>query len=483
MISKTGNGVAVALCAWLLAVGQAGAQARAERVAGLEERLAAARDAAVHVLAPEAFDRAADRVRDVVARAARNAGDESLARRIADAESALDQAAASAERAAPRYGPALEARGRAVDEGASQRAGAAWEAAEQEMRRAGERAERGDPNGGSEHAARAAELYVRAARAARRERLLGAAVQARQAALAVGGSELARVSFAAGEAALARGEAALAADDPDSAVGSAGASAETAFARAARIASLADSVQRRTVPVERLLDAHDADLAALIRVAGLADPGFRDGPDRARDALARWIETALSERARLERELAAERETTRQLNERVDRLEEDLAESERRYSSARGDLLAREQREARLREAEALFGPDEGVVLLSGNLLVIRLHGLAFESGSSDVDEALTPLLTKVQRVIMEFSGASIRIEGHTDSRGSDEANKALSQRRALAIREHLLTRLPISASRIEAVGIGEDRPIATNDTEEGRARNRRIEIMLTLSG
>jgi OOP family OmpA-OmpF porin len=83
----------------------------------------------------------------------------------------------------------------------------------------------------------------------------------------------------------------------------------------------------------------------------------------------------------------------------------------------------------------------------------------------------------------MEFSDASIRIEGHTDSRGGDEANKALSQRRALAIREHLLTRLPISASRIEAVGIGEDRPIATNDTEDGRARNRRIEIILTLSG
>ena len=61
------------------------------------------------------------------------------------------------------------------------------------------------------------------------------------------------------------------------------------------------------------------------------------------------------------------------------------------------------------------------------------------------------------------------------------DANRALSQRRAIAIRDYLLESLPISADRLEATGYGEDRPIATNETEEGRTRNRRIEIVLAL--
>ena len=79
------------------------------------------------------------------------------------------------------------------------------------------------------------------------------------------------------------------------------------------------------------------------------------------------------------------------------------------------------------------------------------------------------------------IGGAPVRIEGHTDARGNADANRALSQRRAIAIRDYLLTNLPISSDRLEATGYGEERPIAREDTEEGRARNRRIEIVLTI--
>jgi outer membrane protein OmpA-like peptidoglycan-associated protein len=74
--------------------------------------------------------------------------------------------------------------------------------------------------------------------------------------------------------------------------------------------------------------------------------------------------------------------------------------------------------------------------------------------------------------------GKPIRIEGHTDSSGSSNANLALSQKRAEAVRDALVAS-GVEASRITVVGLGSERPVAANDTAEGRARNRRVDIIL----
>lgn len=93
--------------------------------------------------------------------------------------------------------------------------------------------------------------------------------------------------------------------------------------------------------------------------------------------------------------------------------------------------------------------------------------------------------LANLDRVV-EFVGAdasrTIRIEGHTDDRGGDNLNQALSQRRADAVREALVAR-GVAASRIRTVGLGKSRPVATNATAEGRARNRRVEVILEAAG
>ena len=77
---------------------------------------------------------------------------------------------------------------------------------------------------------------------------------------------------------------------------------------------------------------------------------------------------------------------------------------------------------------------------------------------------------------------AEIRIIGHTDSRGADDYNRVLSERRANAVARHLADN-GIPAKLIVVEGKGESRPIASNDTEEGRARNRRVEIDVTTVG
>ena len=82
--------------------------------------------------------------------------------------------------------------------------------------------------------------------------------------------------------------------------------------------------------------------------------------------------------------------------------------------------------------------------------------------------------------MIREFPEARVVVEGHTDSQGNEARNQDLSRRRAIAVREYLLSNIAMSADRITAVGYGESSPIAPNDSEAGRARNRRIEITLT---
>ena len=88
-------------------------------------------------------------------------------------------------------------------------------------------------------------------------------------------------------------------------------------------------------------------------------------------------------------------------------------------------------------------------------------------------------LLNEVAKVLADRSKIHVRIEGHTDSRGRDSYNQRLSQGRATSVRTYLIQR-GVSGSRMEAVGFGETRPVASNRTRDGRALNRRVEFVIT---
>ncbi|RMG19397.1 MAG: hypothetical protein D6729_05340 [Deltaproteobacteria bacterium] len=118
-------------------------------------------------------------------------------------------------------------------------------------------------------------------------------------------------------------------------------------------------------------------------------------------------------------------------------------------------------------------------------LVVIRkdkleiLEKVYFASGKAKIRRRSYPLLDNVARVLKEHPEIEkVIIEGHTDSRGSDAYNKRLSQRRADAVRAYLI-RKGIDPARLEAIGYGEERPVASNETKEGRERNRRVEFRI----
>ena len=171
---------------------------------------------------------------------------------------------------------------------------------------------------------------------------------------------------------------------------------------------------------------------------------------------------------------------------RIVGLEDEIRELDQRLggvSQERVALVKRLEAEARIREQfsqiETLFGRDEARVSRERNNIILRLVGLTFESGQSSVGPQYQPLLAKVQAAVAVFPRSQVIVEGHTDAYGSDGANLVLSRTRAESVGQYFNTELNIASYRISAVGYGETRPIANNETPQGRARNRRIDIVI----
>jgi outer membrane protein OmpA-like peptidoglycan-associated protein len=219
----------------------------------------------------------------------------------------------------------------------------------------------------------------------------------------------------------------------------------------------------------------------LIQVAAAADIAAQldSGTDPVVEQVMTYIEElrALSQMTGIDLDDARAR--IADLEEEIRALDDQLGG----VSQERSALVQRLEAEARIREQfatiEQTFTRDEARVSREGNDIIVRLVGLTFPSGSSDVSSQYTNLLDRVQQAAAIFPQSQIVIEGHTDSYGSDETNMTLSRERAESVRSFLANQFSVATFRMTAVGYGETRPIANNETAQGRARNRRIDIRI----
>jgi len=122
-------------------------------------------------------------------------------------------------------------------------------------------------------------------------------------------------------------------------------------------------------------------------------------------------------------------------------------------------------------------GEVEILVNLDGSLL-IRLTGLKFHSGRSKIGAKYFDMLGRLKQAMELYQERDLRIEGHTDSLGDVKPNQILSLKRAEAVRDFLIA-AGADASRLKALGYGEVRPIASNEFKQGRAMNRRIDVVI----
>lgn len=216
-------------------------------------------------------------------------------------------------------------------------------------------------------------------------------------------------------------------------------------------------------------------------VAGAADiqPDMENGPERLAAELVAHIEGASNQIQALSQE-KAENET------RLADMEEEMTALDERLGGAteeRAALVQRLEAQARVKEqfekVEKMFSAEEARVFREGNNIILRMVGLTFASGDAQIRPDTFELLGKVEKAIDIFPRSELIIEGHTDSFGGDDSNQKLSQTRAESVQQYMINAMRIPTYRLIATGYGETRPIASNETESGRQRNRRIDIVI----
>lgn len=232
----------------------------------------------------------------------------------------------------------------------------------------------------------------------------------------------------------------------------------------------------RAQALEEIDTIDDTRTDLLLRASRLEVEEARREAERAwRQSQAAEEET---ERSRLEamtaeelREEAARRESqAREEAQAARRLAEaqsneiDLARREAELATEAAESMRRRLEYLELRET------DRGVVVTLGDVL--------FASGETTLEPEAEARLQDVVDLLASEPGKQIRIEGHTDSTGSASANMRISRQRAEAVRDALVD-LGIEAERIQAVGMGEDFPIASNESADGRSQNRRVDVIL----
>jgi outer membrane protein OmpA-like peptidoglycan-associated protein len=191
------------------------------------------------------------------------------------------------------------------------------------------------------------------------------------------------------------------------------------------------------------------------------------------------------ERLRFQNLTRAE-ETERALQEaQAARLDSEISTAQAEQSQRVADAQALEAQLARREAVLAGAAADSLRVQLQSMSArsedrgqVMTISGEAFASGQHRLRPEAVDNLQKVIDLIDANPGAGVLIEGHTDSQGSANLNQALSQRRAEAVRDALIQK-GVDGSRLRALGLGKDRPIADNGTADGRARNRRVEVVV----
>ncbi len=236
--------------------------------------------------------------------------------------------------------------------------------------------------------------------------------------------------------------------------------------RAIRIARLGSKFNRDKSQVEQWLDASDARLKRLATELGLETLPSEQTPD---EQLATLLQAATNMKRHYNEQLA-------DANQQLAKYEGELSN----MSEMRRKLQLKREAEEKIKQITALFNPDEVKILLTPDAdVILRLSAGMFKSGSSVIPPAAYDILDNMLKTMAIFPDRNVRIEGHTDSVGASEFNQSLSERRANAVKVYFQARTESQLQTFQSVGYGETRPIANNETAEGRARNRRIDIIL----
>jgi OOP family OmpA-OmpF porin len=236
------------------------------------------------------------------------------------------------------------------------------------------------------------------------------------------------------------------------------------------LADVVEKLKKNDQNLELLIRDFEGRIDHIAQKLGF-EGDYTSGLAKTVDDILLAVQNLQEENIALKKELETYQKDITHLREKVQEYEKTVV----------SELEQKRKWEEKLHKIETIFSPAEAQVLLSGNYMIIRLYGLTFQSGSKVILPEHFMLLTKVMRALREFPTATVEVAGHTDAIGNDAYNFQLSEDRASAVRIYLEANMGRTNNQFRSIGYGEERPIASNESQEGRQLNRRIEILIDL--
>ena len=268
-----------------------------------------------------------------------------------------------------------------------------------------------------------------------------------------------------------------------------------------------DTIQKALIDLQNAegYNQGKGDVRALETVA-------RQATQMAEDARLISIRKAREEALAAERQAAADRQAEAEARAKSEREKAEQADADRRAAEqarldadqmrkeaeqARAAALAAQeeaQRQAQLARSDADKAKKEQVELRGRLLqqlntimetrdtargLIMNMSDVLFDFGKATLRPNAREALAKVSGILLAYPSLRVQVEGHTDSIGSDAFNQNLSEKRAFGVRDYLVSQ-NVDGNRLTATGFGKTRPIASNDTNEGRQKNRRVELIVS---
>jgi outer membrane protein OmpA-like peptidoglycan-associated protein len=446
--------------------------------------LDAAQKEQVDVLAPNSFAQAklalseADKVYDKTRKL------DKIREQLTRSEAALAQAAKHAETARTALATPLKARDDALAAEAAKFAAEAWKKGAERFADAADQVEKGAIPAAQKRGAEAEVLLRDAELQAIKGNILGEAQALIAKADAAKVADFAPRSLAAAKKYLQQGDLEITRsrydfDVPKNLAAQAIYEARHALFLAEVIGPLQEKKKDAHAHEELLLNWEEP----LKRIASElgTNPRFDEG-------YLRPMQEFLDRIQQLQRELRTAKQESKDRDSQIATLNSELKRLEERLGGVSEERVALQRRldtQARFRaniaQVENTFTPNEARVFRQGDDLVISLSGITFPVKKSTIEPSSFGLLAKVYEALKLFPNASLIVEGHTDGDGTESANLILSQDRADAVKQYMVSNMGLNAEKISSIGYGESRPVASNQNAEGKARNRRIDVVMQI--
>ncbi len=450
----------------------------------LKKQIDEARNADADVLSPERFGKAMKYYKDADNTFHRARNLESVRADIARSQEWLKKAMQAVEISAITFSQAVQNRDNALSADAPKYATNAWQAAEKALRDAANEIEDGDLRDARESARKVANLYQQAELQAIKTNYLSGARALLKQAEDEKADRYATKTFIDAKLLLEQAERELTENRYDT-------DYPRDLARRARneaqhaitITRLAIGVKKKDFAVEDIITNYEKPLIAIADELNIV-PSLHDGYEPTRDAILKRVGILQKEAQELVQlrlvvdDHAAE---IARLAALVRDYELKLGIYNEQLSQYNEQLAAEERYRALLAELENIFTVEEAEVFRQGKTLIVRMIGLNFDSNKADLKVEHKRLLAKVVYAIQLAKSELATIEGHTDSYGGDDFNMNLSESRANAVVAYLNGEPSLQNTELRAVGYGETRPIANNESEAGRTKNRRIDVVIQL--